>query len=86
MKFLCKVFGHVMHKGNFVFSIEIRPQGGTWHAFKTLAETTFCKRCGFVPITPSIDVGVEDAGIKYGKTFDIREGMSLWGPALSFDK
>ena len=73
---LCKLFGHLYVETPIVLSLRIMPEGGQWQEIAHSAQTTVCRRCGFLPVMPEIVVGTQDAHVAFTPRYSI-EGLGV---------
>ena len=83
---ICKLFGHRYTQVALTFSVEIKPEGDTWHKVSQTGVFSICARCGLKPIkgdAPYIRVGSDDTYIAYNEPYSIRDFMLYTGEELT---
>ena len=74
---LCKLSGHLYTETPIVLSLRIMPEGGQWHEITHSAQTTICRRCGFLPVRPEVVIGTESANVGFTPKYSV-DGFGIY--------
>ena len=74
---LCKIFGHIYSETPIVLSLRIMPEGGQWQEITHAAQTTICRRCGFLPVRPEVVIGTQNANVGFTPNYSV-DGFGIF--------